>query len=327
MPFTSPIWTLSTIITEVRGITGRPDSSMISDQQMANYINYYYQFVLPKELKIFWGYSYYQFFTQANVDQYLAPSTIQFQTLNPQVWVDGFPVCWYISPDLFYSDWPAQENKQTVAQADGMNNSFTFQITDFPVLIGSVYVTDGTQIAQDNGTGGFIDPTTGNALSGSINYTAGTVSGLGFTNIPVANAQIVVTYQTYLPNRPQSILYFPSQPLTDSSLPTLQALNMFVLRPVPDQVYLVKMQGIQVPQPLIAVDTTDVTTGVVTPGSVPFRSDLGPLIALGASLHIFKIFNQMDQYEQYLPEYYRFKDVCMQDTYEELFYERSVPAF
>ncbi len=90
---------------------------------------------------------------------------------------------------------------------------------------------------------------------------------------------------------------------------------MFVLRPVPDQVYRIKMQGIQVPKPL--VELTD----------VPFRPDLGPLIALGAALHRFKLFTQMDQYAQYLPEYNRFKDVCMQDTYEEYLYIRSVPTF
>lgn len=315
MTFTSSVWDLDNIMTETRFITGRPDPSMISDQDLVTLINYYYQFVLPKELKIFWGYSYYQFFTQANVDQYLAPSTIQFQTLNPQVWVDGFPVEWYISPDLFYSDWPQQENKQTVAQGDGMNATFTFSISAFPILIGSLYVTDGTQVAQDNGAGGFVNAFSGAPLAGTINYTAGTVTGLTFQSPPVANSNIVATSQTYMPNRPQSILYFPSQPLVNSEPATLAALNMFVLRPVPDQVYLVKMQGIQVPQPLI--NFTD----------VPFRADLGPLIALGTALHIFKRFNQMDQYEQYLPEYNRFKDVSMQDTYEELFYERSVPAF
>jgi hypothetical protein len=75
------------------------------------------------------------------------------------------------------------------------------------------------------------------------------------------------------------------------------------------------MQGIQIPAPMI--NYTD----------VPFRPDLGPLIALGAALHRFKLFNQMDQYDQYMPEFLRFKDVSMQDTYEELIYTRSTPTF
>ena len=158
--------------------------------------------------------------------------------------------------------------------------------------------------------GGFIAP-----ASGSVNYSSGVVS-LTFGSATVNNANIVATSQTYMAARPQGILFFPNMPaLTDATQATLNARNMFVLRPVPDQVYAIKMQGIQIPAPFL--NYTD----------VPFRPDLGPLIALGAALHRFKLFNQMDQYDQYLPEYNRFKDVCMQDTYEELLYQRSVPEF
>ncbi len=313
---TAPVWNFTAILSEFRSICGIPDASMYSDVQCANLINYYYQNVLPKELKIFWGYTNYQFFTVANVDQYLAPAG--FQTVNPSVYADGFGIEWYIDPDTFYQDWPQQENKQAVATGDGVTNSFAFNVSAFPVLAGSLYVTDGTQVVQDNGTGGFtqVSPlsSTGPVL-GSINYVTGVVTGLSFISIPVVNANIVATSQTYQANRPQGILFFPQTPLLDSTPASLSAVNMFVLRPVPDQVYLIKMHGIQVPNAFL--NYTD----------VPFRPDLGPLIALGAALHRFKLFNQMDQYEQYLPEYMRFKDVCMQDTYEELLYERSIPKF
>lgn len=320
MPFTAPTWTLQDIITETRGITGRPDASMMSDQQVANYINYFYQYVLPKEIKIFWGYTYYKFYAQPNVDQYTAPQ--DFQTLNPTVYADGWPLTWYLSPDDFYQDYPQQCNKMVVAQGNGTTNSFTFAIPAFPILPGSLYVTDGIQVAQDvpsnpyTGSGTFVDPNNNNAaLPGSVNYSTGAVAGLGFASAPASNANITEASQTYNPNRPQGILFFKSQPLANSTSATLAAVNMFVLRPVPDNVYLIKMQGIQLPKPLI--NTTD----------VPFRMDLGPLIALGASLHIFKLFNQVDQYEQTMPEYNRFKDVCMQDTYEEYMYQRSVSKF
>jgi hypothetical protein len=80
-------------------------------------------------------------------------------------------------------------------------------------------------------------------------------------------------------------------------------------------VYQIKLQGIQIPPELI--NLTD----------VPFRPDLGPLIAYGASLEIFADFNQMDQYDQALVQFNRYKDVSMQDTYEEYIYQRSVPQF
>lgn len=316
MTFSAPVWNLQAIIGEFRSITGIPDASMYSDAQCVNLINYYYQLVLPKELKIFWGYTNYQFFCQANVDQYIAPTN--FQTLNPSVYADGFSIEWYLDPDTFYQDYPQQENKQTIATGNGTTNSFSSAISAYPILPRSLYVTDGTQVVQDNGTGGFnqVSPiSTAAPVTGSVNYLTGTISGLAFVSSPGPNTNIIATSQTYMPNRPQGILFFKQAPLLNATQATLDAVNMFVLRPVPDQVYLIKMQGIQVPPAFL--NYTD----------VPFRPDLGPLIALGAALHRFKLFNQMDQYEQYLPEYLRFKDVCMQDTYEELLYERSIPKF
>lgn len=312
-------WTYADIEQKIRNTTGRPDASMMSSATILDYVNKVYQYVIPKELKIFWGYTYHSFYTQANVDQYVGPTTA-FQTLNPQVWVDGFPMEWYLSPDLFYQDYPNRLNKQTVANGDGITNSFSYAVSAYPVLPASVYVTDGTQIVKDNGvspTGAFttVQPTSG-AVTGSIDYLTGAVSNQGFVAPPASDTNITVSYQTYLANRPCGILYYPSQALTDSTPATRNSLKIFVLRPVPDQVYLVTMQGIQIPAPFTGAST-----------EVPFREDLGPLIAYAASLEIFSDFNQMDQYDQAMVQFLRYKDVSMQDTYEEYLYQRSVPTF
>lgn len=292
---------------------------MMSDSTITDYINRFYQYVLPKELKIFWGYTYYTFFCQANVDQYPAPST--FQTMNPQAWADGWPIDWYLSPTLFYQDYPKQDNKQVVAQGNGALNSFSFNISAYPVLPRSIYVTDGTQVVTDvpsspfNGTGSFIDYGTGLSVAGTITYSSGVVSGLSFPVVPAANTNITCTSYTYLPNRPQAIMMYKSQPLVNATQAAVQSVNMFVLRPVPDQVYEIKMQGIQIP------------AAFVNMSDVPFRPDLGPLIAYGAALEIFSDFNQQDLYDQTLTQYNRYKDVSMQDTFEEYLYQRSVPVF
>lgn len=321
--YTAPVWNFSNILDEFRNICGIPDASMYSDTQCANLINYYYQYVLLKELKISWGYSFYQFYAQANIDQYLAP--LGWQTVNPSVYADGFPVEWYLDPDTFYQDYPQQENKQTLTTYTGGPQNFGGNISAYPVLPRSCYITDGYQVAQDvpnsppNGSGTFFQVapsgTTGALGGSSINYQTGVIVGVNFLSTPSVNSTITVASQTYLPNRPQGILFFPQQPLINAEQATLDAVNMFVLRPVPDQTYLIKMQGIKTPQPFLNFE------------DVPFRPDLGPLIALGAALHRFKLFNQMDQYNENLPEYMRFKDICMQDTYEELIYERSIPRF
>lgn len=302
-------WTYSQIEAKIRATTGRIDESMLSSTAILDYVNKYYQYVLPKELKIFWGYTYYTFFTQPNIAQYVGP-TEEFQTVNPRVTADGFPLEWYLSPDTFFQDWPDRLNKQLVATGDGVNNNFNFTVSAYPVLPGSVYVTDGTQVAQDNGAGGFISP-----ASGTINYSTGTISNLIFGSIPNANVNISASYQTYQANRPQAILYYESAPLHDATQVARDSNKIFEIRPVPDDVYQIKMQGIQIPAPFVNAD------------DVPFRADLGPLIAYGASLEIFSDLNQMDQYDQTLVQYNRYKDVSMQDTYEEYMYQRSTPSF
>lgn len=285
-------WTVADIEAKIRLTTGRFDQNQLSSADILDRINKFYQYVLPKELKIFWGYTYYTFLTQANIGIYTPPAN--FQTLNPQVYADGWPMDWYIDPGLFFQDYPQQENKMVIATGDGVTSSFSFVVPAFPIVQQSFYVTDGVQVLQDDGNGNLVGSGTG-----TINYVTGAVTA-NFTNPPASGSNITETSQTYMANRPQGILYFN---------------NQFLLRNIPDNVYLIKMEGINIP------------TALVSPTDVPFRPDLGPLICYGVSLEVFADYNQMDQYEQTLVQYNRYKDVSMQDTYEEYLYERAIPKF
>jgi hypothetical protein len=189
----------------------------------------------------------------------------------------------------------------------------------------SLYFTDGTQVAQSTPGGRFFNPVTNTITPGTVNYITGVVTGLGFTNPPAAGTQITATFRTYQANRPQGILFYDNFPLLNSSQTAVTNSSFFIVRPVPDQVYQIKFEGIQVPAalgyPLVG------STPAPDQKTVPFRQDLGPLIALGTSLTIFRNFNQMDQYDQITGEYARYKDIAMQDTYELYIYQRSVPKF
>lgn len=305
-------WDLAGIKTKVRQTTGRLDSDAtttdLSDSNLVDYINKYYQYVLLKELKIIWGYTYYTFFTVAGVDSYVGPQN-SFSTVNPRAWIGGFPVTWYMSPDTFYQDYPQQETSQTIGVGDGITTSFPFTASSTPIVTGSLYVTAGSQAAQDDANGGFVSP-----ASGTVDYATGSVSP-NFGTAPGSGETVTANYEAFYSNRPQAILYYRLRPFNDATEPERGNKKYFVLRPIPDKVYEVKMQGVQIPQPL----TLD--------SDVPFRQDLGPLIAYGASLEIFADFNQMEQYQETLVQYNRYKDICMQDSYEEYLYERSVPTF
>lgn len=318
-------WTLNDIIGEVRAITGRPNESMMSNDQIITYINRYYQNVLTKELKLFFGYTYHSIYTQANINFYLAPQ--DFQTLNPVATVDGFPMTWYIDPDLFYQDYPSNNfQKQSVGTGDGSTNAFSFTV-QAPVRQGSLYVSDGTQIAKSSARGNFYNPAITDESSplvaprpssitgGNINFVTGTVTNMAFSTPPALGADLQATWLNYLPNRPQAILFYQNYPLSNSTYTTYSQEWWFNVAPVPDQTYRIRLKGIQVPAALI--NLTD----------IPFRQDLGPLIALGTSQIIFRNFNQMDQYQQIQVEFDRYKHICMTDTYEEYLYQRSVSKF
>lgn len=290
-------WNLKNIIQLVRDTTGRLDPTQLTNQYIVDRINHYYQYVLPKELKIFFGYTYYNFLTIPNIALYTPPA--DFQTVNPAVYADGYVMDWYLDPDLFYQDYPIEINKEVNATGDGINQVFSFVTSAFPILQGTYYVTDGTQTATPSTSNSSIGIFTGNA-TGTINYLTGEVN-LVWASPPPANSNITSSYQTYMPNRPQGILYYN---------------NVFQLRNVPDQVYQIKMEGIRVP------------TALVDDNDVPFRPDLGPIIAYGASLAIYWENNQTEQYDELMQrEFTRYKDVSMADTYEEYLYQRSTPAF
>lgn len=298
MTFYQPIeWNLANIIQLVRDTTGRLDATQMSDQHIVDRINHYYQYVLPKELKIFFGYTYYNFLTQPNIAQYTPPAN--FQTVNPRVYADGYVMDWYLDPDLFYQDYPIEINKEVNATGDGITTNFSFVTAAFPILQGTYYVTDGVQTATATTSNTSIGVFTGDA-TGTIDYVTGFVN-ITWNVAPSLGANITSSYQNYMANRPQGILYYN---------------NVFELRNVPDNVYQIKMEGIKVP------------TALLDPTDVPFRPDLGPIIAYGASLAIYWENNQTEQYDELMQrEFSRYKDVSMADTYEEYLYQRSTPTF
>lgn len=289
---TLAVMTYADIKQMVRNVTGRPDTASMSDSELGTRINRYYQLILPKQIKVFFGYTYYNFTTVADQDQYTPPAS--FQTLTPSAWADGFPLTWYLDPALFFQDYPQQENKADVGTGDGATTAFSFTVPSTPVLKGSLYVTDGTQTFVDDRVGGFTGAT------GTINYTTGAVT-ITFPVAPALDATITESSQSYMANRPQGILYYN---------------NVFTLRNVPDQVYLIKMQGMNYP------------TAFSSATDVPFRPDLGPLIAYGTSLQIYAEYNQDDEYMKLKDgEFSRHMDIAMQDTYEEYMSQRAVPTF
>jgi len=282
-------WNLAAVRAKIRGVTGTPSTDQLSVADLDNYINNYYVFTMPFELKEQIQDNFLDFKTVVGQDVYAFPGG--YFSDQPGAYCDGFPMIFYQDKDVFYQDWPQQYGVDNLATGDGVTFNFVGGLQNPPLIKGTLFITDGTQVLQDNGAGAF----TGNGF-GTINYTTGAYN-VTFTLAPAASATIYGKYQGYSGNRPQGVLFFQ---------------NTFILRPVPDQVYQLRMEGYI--QPLTLTGT-------------PMQEEWGALIAYGAALEIFADRGDMENYERYYPVFKRFENVALGRTIQQLNSQQSVGRF
>lgn len=290
-------WNLASIRDKVRSVTGRPSTDQITDAALNTYINNYYVFTMPFELKEQITDQFLKFKTTPGVDVYAFPGG--YFTDMPGAYADGFPCVFYQDPDIFFQDWPQQYAVDNIATGDGVTTGFSGGLQNPPLIIGTLFIvaddpTGTQQLVQDQGDGTL----TGNG-TGTINYLTGAYT-VTFSAPPAATAVIYAKYQGYASNRPQGVLFFN---------------NEFTLRPVPDQAYQILMQGYIKPIDL----TLDSDT--------PLQEEWGPLIAYGASLEVFNDTGDNDNYDAYYPIFKRFENVALGRTIQQYTSEQSVPRF
>lgn len=145
-------WTYQDIANKVRNVTGSPSTDQLSASDLSNYINNYYVYSMPFELKeqiqlefldfkVFPGINVYDFSTVGGL----------FLTDQPGAYADGFPLIFYQDPDIFYQDFPQQYATDNVATGTGSQTTFNGGLQNPPIIIGTLYITDGTQVLQDQG--------------------------------------------------------------------------------------------------------------------------------------------------------------------------------
>ena len=290
-------WTLADIRNKVRNVTGSPSNDQITDADLNTYINNYYVFTMPFELKEQITNQFLSFKTSPGINVYSFPGG--YFTDQPGAYADGFPLIFYQDPDIFYQDWPLQYAVNNIATGDGVTTGFSGGLQNPPVIIGSLFIasddpTGFQQIVTDQGDGTL----TGDG-TGTINYLTGAYS-VTFTVAPAASAVIYAKYQGYSGNRPQGVLFFN---------------NEFTFMPVPDQAYQIQMQGYIKP------------TSLTLDGDTPLQEEWGPLIAYGASLEIFNDRGDEESYNSYFQIFKRYENVALGRTIQQLTAEQSVPRF
>lgn len=146
--------TLENVAAIVRKITARLDGS-ISDETIYTYINDFYQLEMGQELRLFDSRGFYEFDLVASTDTYAidmdAAVGIGYSLLSAPVWIDGFEVNFYVTPETFFAIWPETQDYTEQRPTDVLwyNNILTFRgppDDDYPVKITAYEINDALDV-------------------------------------------------------------------------------------------------------------------------------------------------------------------------------------
>lgn len=130
----------SQLIKIVRDVTGRVDASdpQFTDDIILGYINDFYLLEMGQELRLNERMTWWEF----NIDEttanplpvdlqapFEAPAGVQFTTIGPDVYIEGFQCSWYQNPADFYWQWPETQLYQPTRPVAVLyyNQSLTFR--------------------------------------------------------------------------------------------------------------------------------------------------------------------------------------------------------
>ena len=273
--------TLATIRTKVRRLIGRPSQQQITNTQIDEYVNTFYQYDFPEHLRVFSNTSTFKFMTEANVAEYDL-RTIQvafdggtetavnvYYNLQPPAYVSGYQCFYSQSREQFLNIYPELGDITSAVTGNGTPGPYNFTLPNVPILqnsitVGTIDNTGATVKVVDSP----VNRTTGKweislletDVTGSIDYTTG-VGTITFANgIPSGN-EITFIFTPYAANRPQAVLFYD---------------NVLTLRPVPDKPYPVELNAFLTPSALLAS------------GQAPILNQWWQYLAYGAAKKIFE---------------------------------------
>lgn len=303
-------WNLSRIREKVRMISGRLSAAEIDNDEIDQYINEYFQYTFPAQVKLERNKVVYEFFTNRDQQEYTAPTG--YQGFEPPASIDNQEVYWYQSWSLFEQQNPQNIQRLTVGTGDGSTTAFTSSTNIIPILPGTMYISDGVENFRDENTVYTTDNVviTG-SLGGSaaINYSTGAIS-VSFNTAPLDDYDINASFVNYVSGRPTSVLWNE---------------NKFKFYPVPDKAYRFKVQTYSLNGVLKSDGTTAET---FTAGSdQPLLNQWGPCIAYGAAKSILADNGDMESFGQVAMLHTEQLALVLRRTHENLLNQRAGPNF
>lgn len=276
--------TLTAIRNKVRKVTGSPSPTELTDAQIDEYINTFYFYEFPENLRLFQLHQPYIFYTQANIDSYVFPRN-EILTINAPVYIAGYESFWSQSQSQFYRVYPQLNNLQQVSTGAASPGPYTFTIPSAPILRGyitpgtarinsQVLISAGNAVARDDAAGGWVNAA-GTPLVGTINYVTGLCT-VTFDSVIAAGTIINSQSVPYQPARSEGLLFYN---------------DIITLRPVPDQVYKVEVQAFYSPTQLLAANEE------------PLLQEWWQYLAFGAAKYVFEDRLDMDGWQKIQPFY------------------------
>ena len=283
---------LAAIQKKVRRLTRTPSEAQLSTDDLNQYINTFVLYDFPEQLRLFNLHSTFTFYTQPNVGWYNTQTTNPsdqlynfdqlYLTVNPPVYVSGMEIYFCQNPEQFFSLYPPILSIVQQSAGNGSTTSFSGVLSGTPVLQGNVLFNSitpfntGIKLVDDPST---LNPSTGYANligdgTGTINYITGQYT-LNFSDAPGSGIPINSQTFVYQAAQPQSMLYYD---------------GVFQLRPVPDQVYPVKIEVYQRPTELLA-------------GNSPLLQEWWQYIAYGAAIKVLQDRMDQESVQLLLPEF------------------------
>lgn len=279
--------TLQQIRTKVRRITALDTPAKLSDANIDFYVNTFYLYDLPEQMKLLNLKETYQFYTEPFVASYSFPKN-DYTLVEPLIQVNGYETQWFQDPLLFNRTFPTLDVTQRIGTGSGTTGPFTATLGTSPVLAGytngvgtivsnvivaSIDINGDSIVLRDNGQGLFLDSNGAIVPFCAINYLTGVI-GITFPIGIESGADVNCTYYSYSATRPTSVLFFE---------------DTFTFRPIPDRAYIVNMNVYKKP------------TELTNPTDEPVFNAMWQLLAFGAAQKIFIDTGKLDQAQAYQP--------------------------
>lgn len=260
--------TLDKIRKKARRLTGRFSDNQLSDDELDDYINSYYQYDLPESLRLLNLRVDYSFILEPNVGEYAFPGN-DYVSIQQPAYIAGYEIQYYQDKQTFYEFYPQIQQPQTLTSGDGTAGPFTGNITAVPIIHGTVLISTIDSIGdplscEDDGSGNLSGDATG-----TIDYTTGLVSALTWTSTIDAGESIYSQVSNYQAARPNGVLFDQ---------------NKLTFRPIPDKAYKFTITSFVKP------------TALLVANDVPELIEWWELLAMGAGLKIFADNLDMESY-------------------------------